>query len=211
MTTLNSSSRCEGRKINEVITNVTMDFFNSTPSRSDVVVTPAIIHHVINFSDDVNKSKYASLLKQSFYLKQYFEHFYDENGKENTLKRFLGKVKVSITPDSVTIEETRQAFKKHITYTYHFNNSVEVEELESFFNVSTEGIPTDIDNIVQKLTDIKLNGGSVIKAILLGNDYCDKYYDRITKRPKTHKLEKVSKAMIDLTCAIGTLSLIFAL
>ena len=199
MTTLNTVTN---NLVATDVVNVNMDFFNNTPSRSDVVVTPAIIKHVINFSDDVNKSKYASLLKQSFYLKQYFEHFYDENGKENTLKRFLGKVKVTITPTSVTFSETRQAFKFHKTQTYHFDNEDDVKELESFFGVE-DGTPTYVEGMIHMLTGIKLNGGSVIKAILLGNNYCDRYWDRTTKKPKTHVMSATLKTITVVASAVG--------
>jgi len=168
----------------EDVVNVSMDFFRKEVSKV-TESSPTKIKHIIKFSDDVNNSKYAALLKQSYYLKQYFEHNYDVNGHDKAFKRFFGKITVTITDSSVTLSEKRKLFSKNIHKTYKFDNNADREEFEFNFALSDNDIPSGIDDNIFTYTGVQIAGGSVLKAVLRGDTYIDKYFDRVEKKIKS--------------------------
>ena len=196
----------------EEVVNVSMDFFTGTSETNPYIKSATKkIKHIINFSDEINKSEFAEYLKASYYLEQYFEHNYDENGHEKKMKRFFSKVSVTVSTDlkSVTIHEKRGLFKKAINKVYNFVNNFEMEEFQIAFGINADTlVPSTIDDNIITLTGVQIAGGSVIKAILRGETYIDKYYDRVEKKIKSRFVTAFAKT---LSAIMGVTGFVLAL
>ena len=190
----------------DVIEDITMTYFTGelTPEVTSAT-QPTKVNHVIHFNDKV-----PQLLRQCYYIKQYFEHNYDENGHDVMEKRFRGMVHVNVTDKDITFFEKRGLFTRNITKVYTYKDKSDMEELDQYFHIDERCVPDYINDNIMTLTGVKFAGGSVIKAILRSESYIDKYYDRIEKQPKFRPITRVFNAKTVSTIA-GITGLIIAL
>jgi len=145
-------------------------------------------------------------LIQAYCLEEYFEHMYDEKGVDSPKKlRFKGSFHVEVKdvdmkqPNStgyITITEKRGRLRHKIVKTYHFDNEAELAEFIMYLNVTT------INESYVMYTGVKIAGGSIIKAIIRGEAYIDKYFDRIEGRPKFNWKKGVSKVLTMFASAV---------
>ena len=195
----------------EEVVNVSLDDFTGQEANTETKPAPTKVKHIIKFDDSISKHKYGEYIKEARYLEDYFEHNYDENGHEKGMKRFFSKVSVSVSPDlkSVTIHEKRRLFKKAINKVYNFVNNFEMEEFQIAFGINAETLlPSTIDDNIITLTGVQIAGGSVIKAILRGDTYIDKYYDRVEKKIKSKFVTAFAKT---LSAIMGVTGFVLAL
>lgn len=167
-------------QVTEEEISVTLNSFLPVTPVQDEPINKRVRRKIV-FDDNV-----PDHLKQAYCLKEYLEHHYDERGNDTLKKRFNGKLSVSIkgvtkeqNTGSITFTEKRKGlFSKKIVKTYEFSNQVEYNEFMTCFGIDV------ISSNFLTLSGVQIAGGSIIKAIIRGDNYVDKYFDRIEQKPK---------------------------
>ncbi len=160
--------------------------------------TNPYVKHKISFKDNV-----PDYLQVAYRFKDFIDHDYDEFGRDKGA--LFNRITVNLTSERIIIKELRPFYTKKVKLIYNFNNEYEQKIFMELFKID------NINEAKKILCSVNEVGGSVLKCIIRGDNYIDKYYDKIECKPKHHHFKKALETATKFCVIFGTVITITAL